>query len=252
MDNGNAARLPIRMMNAVRSGSGPGCRCLAATVSVVNPDVRNAALAQAYATFKGESVAFLDETYDVDPLHAKHFYVMAAVVVAVTELSNVRSGIIDLVGGNYWHTTQALRTQEGRECTLGLLEYLGDPAGSESCVIRHIVEVDAGDRDGEAARKVCLEGLLTYLASPGIHGAGVTLMVLERRQPNSGATADAATKTGLIADGVLTRSVQMLQISPRDEPLLWLPDLACSAYRQNIVHGNSEYFDRIDKITTII
>jgi len=218
----------------------------------VKIQVRNAALAQAYATVKGSSVAFLDETYDVDPVHKKHFYVMAGVVVAVGQLSSLRDGIANLAGSNYWHTAEALRTEQGRLLTHDLLEYLGDPAGSETCVIRHTVEVKAGDRDGEAARKVCLEELLTYLAAPGSHGAGVTLMVLERRRPSPAAAADAVTKTGLIADGILTRAVQMLQISPRDEPLLWLPDLACSAYRQKIVHGKSEYFDRIDQITRLI
>ncbi|WP_291380308.1 hypothetical protein [Demequina sp.] len=218
----------------------------------MNFTVRNTALAQAYATVNRDSVAFLDETYDVDPMHDSHFYVMTAVVVKVADLNYVRDGIVELVGGNYWHTTQSLRTEQGRQRTHELLEYLGDPAGGETCVIRHTVEVDLGDRDGESARKACLEELLTYLANPGFHGPGVTLVVLERRRPSTSATADASTKTGLVAQGLLTRAIQMLQVSPSDEPLLWLPDLACSAYRQQIVHGNRDYFELIEQITELI
>lgn len=42
---------------------------------------------------------------------------------------------------------------------------------------------------------------------------------------------------------LVRRSAQLLQVSPSDENLLWLPDLASSAMRQKLSHGNTEYLE---------
>ena len=114
------------------------------------------ALRLAYSQAGRASVAFIDETFDVDPAHPRHFYVMAAVVVQCEELDGLRAGLVDLAGSSYWHTSEALRTEAGRERTREMLDYLGNPEGTERCVVRHHVEVAPSDSKGEEARAECL------------------------------------------------------------------------------------------------
>lgn len=45
---------------------------------------------------------------------------------------------------------------------------------------------------------------------------------------------------------------RLLQVTPAEEQMLWLPDLVCSAYRQQIVRGDNSYFTHIETMTTLL
>jgi hypothetical protein len=212
----------------------------------------SAALHLAYSQNGTKPVAFLDETYNVDPAHRPSYYVMVAVVVQSREMSALRSDLVNRAGASYWHTTEALRTELGRERTVELLQYLGDPAGSELCALRHESTVDPMDKNGEAARARCLRRLLEYLSQPGIHGDGVDLFVLERRRNQAEVVLDGKTKAQSLREGKIGPSARLMQVTPGEEQLLWLPDLVCSAYRQVVARGDQSYFDEVGHITTLI
>lgn len=173
----------------------------------------SAALHLAYSQNGTKPVAFLDETYNVDPAHRPSYYVMVAVVVQSREMSALRSDLVNRAGASYWRTTEALRTELGRERTVELLE---------------------------------------YLSQPGIHGDGVDLFVLERRRDQAEVVLDGKTKAQSLREGKIGPSARLMQVTPGEEQLLWLPDLVCSAYRQVVARGDQSYFDEVGHITTLI
>ncbi len=80
----------------------------------------------------------------------------------------------------------------------------------------------------------------------------VELFVLEKRLTARMTNLDARTKDSAIKDGLVSTRTRLFQISPRDESLLWIPDLVCSAYRQEIAGRRRDLFDRISAICTIL
>lgn len=45
---------------------------------------------------------------------------------------------------------------------------------------------------------------------------------------------------------------RLLQVTPAEEQLLWLPDLVCSAYRQQVARSDASYFSHIEAMTTLL
>lgn len=198
-------------------------------------------------------VAYLDESYSVDPAHPHKFYIMSAVVVEPDQRDLLRSEIVAAAGSSWWHTTDALRSEDGRLRTHAMLTALADPAGTEWCVIAHRRAIEPGDVDGEEARAAALTALLAHLATGSSPvGDPVSLFVLERRRERRQANRDARTKAQAVADGVISARTSLLQVTPAEEQLLWLPDVVCSAYRQQVVRGDSSYFSHIEAMTTLL
>lgn len=208
-------------------------------------------VASAYRLNGSRPVAYLDETYNVDDRWAR-FYVMTAVVVQADQRADVRDALVDRAGSGYWHTSEALRARDGQQRTLALLDYLGHPDGSELCVLAHARTVEDDDADGEQARARCLTSLLHHLTSTPSPDEPVELFVLERRRDRRQANRDAQTKTDAIRSGRISRQARLLQVSPGEEQLLWLPDLVCSAYRRKITAQDSALFERIARICRVL
>jgi hypothetical protein len=140
-------------------------------------------------------VAYLDETYHLENDGRRRFYVMAAVVVLEPDRDPLRNELDSLVPSGWWHTTNELRTDGGRNRARALLETFQVP--DEICVIVDKVSVDEDDdKEGTRARGAALGRLLTALhtAEHGTHPP-VGLTVLEE------------------------------SVSPGSEHLLWLPGL---------------------------
>lgn len=206
----------------------------------------------AYRQNGNRPVAFVDETYSVDPAHSLTFYVLTAVVVRHDQLDDLRAGLVRRAGSSYWHSTEALQTGEGPSRMKELLEYLGAEDGSEVCILSHKVGVAASDVNGEAARAECLTALLQRLADGSYGGEPVRLVVLERRRVNKDAARDSRTKLRAVESSLVPASTRLLQVSPGEEQLLWLPDLVCAAYRQKLVWGRDSYYACVEHIATVI
>lgn len=203
------------------------------------------AVDDSYRRTKGP-VAYLDESYQApaDDSHQGSFYLMTAVLVAVKDMDTLRSGLGEIAGCDYWHTRDALQTDDGRALTRAMLDYLAE--GIEPCVITHRVSVDADDSDAEGARKVCYQALAVELAA-GRTGVWdpVDLLILEERNQRNFKNKDQANHKELISTNRVPRQTRLLQTSPACEHLLWLPDLAASAYRRTITHNDRSLFDVI-------
>lgn len=196
-------------------------------------------------------MAYLDETYRIEA-GTSGYYVMSAVVIESGQRDFVRDGIKGIVGGNYWHTTDALQTEVGRRTTCELLDYLNDPEGREVCLIAHQRRLAENDLRGEEARAACLKSLLGHLNGSGSPMGQVDLFVLEKRLNQSMVNRDAKTKDEAVQAGLVSKQARLFQISPADEALLWLPDLVCSAYRQQVTGRRRDLFDRVRDMCTIL
>lgn len=212
----------------------------------------SAALAQFYRRHGHTPIAYIDETYSVDPRFTQRFYVVSAVIVQPGELAPLRTALRQAVRGTFWHTTDQLLTESGREAVIRVLECLADPAGSEVTVVSHATTVDAADTSGEVARSRALRALFQACASPQCVAGQTTAFVLERRLTREQSNKDATTKAGAISDGLLPVGAGLLQVSPSDENLLWLPDVVCGAYRQEVLRREPKFFDVIREISTVV
>jgi hypothetical protein len=197
-------------------------------------------------------VAYLDETYHLEKDGRSRFYVMAAVVVLESDRDPLRNELDGLVPSGWWHTTDELRSDEGRDRTRALLETFRVP--DETCVIVEKVSVDEDDdKEGTRARGAVLGRLLTALhtAEHGSHPR-VGLAVIEEHRIARINNFDRSVRAQLIASGAVADSMTLAAVSPGSEHLLWLPDLVCSAFRQKTVLQRGDLFDVIEDLTHVV
>jgi hypothetical protein len=176
---------------------------------------------------------------------------MAAVVVRDADRDLLREELDDLVPDGWWHTTEELRTGEGRRQARSLLRALRTP--DETCILVEKTAVDPGDRDGTLARREVLARLLASVhhAEHGGHPR-VDLTVIEEQREARRNNVDRATRKELVAQGVISETLSLVAVSPGTEHLLWLPDLVCSAYRQRLLFGRADLFDEISELTHVV
>lgn len=196
-------------------------------------------------------VAFLDETYHVEKDDRRRFYVMAAVVVLHEDRDPLRDELDSLVPGGWWHTTDELRTDGGREHARSLLRTFRIP--DETCVIVDKVALDEDDEDGTQARGAVLGRLLTaiHTAEFGLHPP-VNLAVIEEQREARKNNFDRSIRKKLIEAKAISESMALASVSPGSEHLLWLPDLVCSAYRQKLLFQRDELFGEIEELTHVV
>jgi hypothetical protein len=209
-----------------------------------------ALLADAYRRAPGGYVAFLDESFELQA-NRRTFYLMSAVVAHRDQLEPLRDGLIDVVGDQFWHTTDSLLTGDGRQQAIEVAQYLGDDKGTEVCIVS--CRMPLGDDGGDAARRACFGQLAASLCTGVQPLAGeVHLMVLEQRETQHERSFDAKIVKELRAEKVICRQCQLKQVSPRDEKLLWLPDLVSSAVRRNITHQERDLLEPIEHIVRVL
>ena len=124
---------------------------------------------EAYRRTQGP-VAFLDESYQApaDDAHRDSFYVLTAVLVTVKDMGTLRSGLGEIAGSDYWHTRDALKTDEGRAQTREIPEYrvwltAGVPVGVHpaECGLRLPVKTPALVKQPSSACSPCLKPVPT-------------------------------------------------------------------------------------------
>jgi hypothetical protein len=209
-----------------------------------------AVLTEAYRRTPGGYIAFLDESFELQA-NRRTFYLMTAVVVHRDQLQPLRDGLLDVVGDRYWHTTESLLTGNGRQQAVEVAQYLGDENGTEVCIVS--CRMPLGDDGGDAARRACFGQLAASLCTGAQPLAGgVHLMVLEQRETQHERSFDAKIVKELRAEKVICRQCQLKQASPRDEKLLWLPDLVSSAVRRSITHRERDLLEPIEHIVRVL
>jgi hypothetical protein len=216
-----------------------------------SPGQRNV-LKTHYERIGAGPVAYLDETYHLENDGRSRFYVMAAVVVLEPDRDPLRNELDSLVPSGWWHTTDELRAEDGRDRARELLQTFRMP--DETCVIVDKVSVDEDDdKEGARARGAVLGRLLAALqnAEHGTHPP-VGLTVIEEHRVARINNFDRSVRSNLIASGAIAKSMTLAAVSPGSEHLLWLPDLVCSAYRQKTVFRRGDLFEAIQDLTHVV
>jgi len=195
-------------------------------------------------------VAYIDETYSLQPGH-RQFYVMTAVVVSLDDRDDLRKELDYQVPSGWWHTTEELRTPGGRERAIDMLRAFRAP--DETCVLVDQQLVEDSAMDGESVREVVLGRLLEAVttSTPGRHDP-VRLVVMEERRERAQNNRDRRTRNLLVEEGRIPSESELMHASPGSEHLLWLPDVACSAYRHKMLFGRDDMFAEIAHVTTVL
>lgn len=204
-----------------------------------------------YDRIGGAPVAYLDETYHVEKDGRRRFYVMSAVVVLAHDRDPMRKELDELVPDGWWHTTESLRSIEGRDRARELLSVFQVP--EETCVIVDKASVADDDADGALARRAVLERLLVAVhnGEDGVHPPA-PLTVLEEQRVSRANNFDRTIRNDLIAAESIPATSTFAAVSPGSEHLLWLPDLVCSAYRQQLLFSRTDLFDEVRDMTRVV
>lgn len=207
------------------------------------PRSANAFVQNIYAQFPGQPISFLDEAYrGFERPGEPPFYIFTAVIVEQRDMETIRKDLLEMAGSTYWHTSEALRTPDGRALAKDMLGYLMD--GSEPCLVAKKVSIDPSDRSLEEARRTCFQALAVTLTL-GVEGISppVGVHVIEKRNTRELQKIDTRSHSDLIGSGAVPRTSRLVQASPSDDRLLWLPDVVSSAVRRSVAFGDNGMFD---------
>lgn len=209
-----------------------------------------ALLAEAYQRAPDGRAAFLDESFEVGT-NRETFYLVSAVVTHTNQIKALKDGLVEVVDDRYWHTTERLLTTDGRQHAVEVAEYLGHEDGREVAIVACKTPIDESGSD--SARRSCIEQIARALCSgAGIIKDPVHLMVLEQRETRHERSFDDSIIAELRKTGAICRRCLLLQASPRDESLLWLPDLVASAVRRHMTHGEDDLLSALSEIIEVI
>ncbi len=177
-------------------------------------------------------VAFIDESYRFSRgVEGPDFYLMAGSVMESDLVVHIRTKLDELVGVDYWHTTDAFSRQD-LEKIKELLHYCANHL--------HQFFVFVGDLGPEAPlesyRRHCFLQLMAKLEDHGCR-----LMVFEKRKRLSETNADLALIKLGKSNGLLSRELRVLPASPASEHLLWAPDLASWALRRRLAAQDARW-----------
>lgn len=192
-------------------------------------------------------MAFLDESFLSPAQGPDSFYLLVAVVLEKSEVIRFRNQIRESVSSDRWHTTEAARTDVGRQKIRELAHLI---AQSASCVVAVIDEIDEHDKTGELARTKLTRALLEELASNHVYATGA--VIYEKRTPGAMRSRDELVLNQLSKSDSVASKLAIWGISTKSEPLLWAPDVLAWSYRQAYFEKDASFFQDLEKVTTLI
>lgn len=207
-----------------------------------NPVLKNL-LEERYLRNGTKPVAFIDETMRSREERPEDlpFYLFTAVIVEPINFDQIRKDLFEISGSNYWHTTENLSTDSGRKKVFEMLNYLNQ--GNEISVISLYIGDALIPMTTKQQRNEALSKLFHKLFTIEL----INLAVLEKRNSLTLIREDEKTLSVAKQRDLVPRSAQIFQCSPAEERLLWLPDLVCSAKRQDLTRNDSRFLSVIQK-----
>lgn len=201
-----------------------------------------------------DTFLYIDESYSIPDEYEKgSFYILSAVKLRYADLDGTRESLRAIADSDRWHTTEELRTSDGKKRTVEMLEQL------HSWGDEHFISVEIplpnGD-DHEKGRGDCLRALVehSYRGAKDDYPSG---LIFEKRLKKSDDDRDRHLIKALRAEGLLPKEAGTAWVSPSDEQLLWAPDITCMSYRRQITHREKDetgkYFETyLEQQSTII
>lgn len=192
-------------------------------------------------------MAFLDESFLSPAQGPDNFYLLAAVVIEKSEVLRLRNQIQAAVAGNRWHTTEAARSDPGRQKIRELARLISQ---FTTCVVAVIDEIEEHDKTGELARSKLTRALLEELVQNHLYSTGS--VIYEKRTPGSMRSRDDFLLNQLSKSDSVASKLAIWGISTKNEPLLWAPDIVAWSYRQAYFEKDASFFQDLEKVTTLI
>ena len=192
-------------------------------------------------------LAFLDESFQAPNQNPDSFYLIAAAVFPKEKILQVRRQLRDLAKGASWHTTEAARSERGRQQIVQLASFL-----ARNCqpVIVVVDQIPESDRTAEATRAQAIRGLLLELVQQHVYLTGT--VVYEKRIPGYMQTHDELIFNTIAKGDNDANRLNVIGVSTKKEPLLWAPDIICWAFRQAYLDKNQTYFEELAKVARVI
>lgn len=207
----------------------------------------SSALCSLYDRAEG-AVAFIDESYHAPKSGpGRTFYITCAVLVPKESLESLRGLILQVVGSNYWHTSEAARSASGRSSILEFASILNSNIQAFCWVYEPI---ESSDREGESARAKTLRFGIMNLIQGHLDPGG--LVIYESRRDGYQLNADRRVIAEMRSNSMLDRDFMVHGDSPSNEILLWAPDVVAWSYRQAFLGRSFEYFEALKDVTKIV
>lgn len=208
---------------------------------MASPSLRSSALDRFYVAHAPSPVAFLDESMREQPGPGEEsFYQIAAVIFPHDRLDSMREGLVDLAGGNYWHTNKKFRGSDfDRGDIVEMVDYITEESEWNVFAVKMPL---AGDSrlDLARARAQCLDRLVRNLTSGSGDGAVRAIVADNNIDPElnklDGQVVDKLRGSGAIDPDVAITHGRMGQ-----EPLLWSADAMSWSVRRNIALDDARF-----------
>ena len=212
-----------------------------------SPSLRDPRLAALYARTPG-AVAFVDESYRAKVFDGERaFYLLSAVTFATEQLDQVREVLTDIVGGLFWHTTEAFKIGRAGDIA-DMVRYVAEQ------VDWSVVTVDATiTRAGglDEARQVCLAAL-TREVTRGTGPSAVRLLVADNVRDEHVNRVDQRTVAHLRSAGDIDANVTLYHGHMGTEPVLWTADVIALAARLVVAVDDGRWIAPVRDVLTVI
>lgn len=188
--------------------------------------------------------SFLDESYLLrSKFSERSFYIIAMALIRGDETGPVRKLVECVVGTDYFHATELMRTSSGQNRLIDFLTTLPDSVEFRFLFAEPIL---SGDRDAEGTRSRLLVESASWMMAEDSNDAKLSF---EARRPGAQQQADLRTVAAIKSR---FPGLEMRPRSPADERLLWIADAAATAFRQELCWGNSKYFGLLKAKSSVI
>jgi hypothetical protein len=201
-------------------------------------------LADRYATTTGP-VVFVDETFQLPNTGHDPFYVVCAAVLPRDMIETARKTVSEFSDDTPIHASKLWEDRHTESLRIAV-DLVAEASHRNHVVVK--AAIDPQDTTGEAARKECLQHLVTGLAKQ--QGAG--LFVADSRNKPRLDRLDTESVHDLRTRGLISRDTALVHARPSEEPLLGMADVVGWTYRQvHIRSDRGHFYDGLRDVTTI-
>ena len=214
---------------------------------MASPSLRDHRLADLYARAPG-TVAFVDESYRAHTFAGEQpFYLLSAVTFDRDQLDQVREVLTDIVGGLFWHTTEAFKV--GRTGDIAdMVGYVAEQVGWSVVTVEATVTRDGGL---DEARQTCLAALSREVTR-GSGPDAVRLLVADKVRDEQTNQHDQRTMHRLRAAGDVDPNVALYHGRMGAEPLLWTADVVAWAARRALAVDDGRWLAPVRDVLTVL
>jgi hypothetical protein len=192
--------------------------------------------------------AFIDETVRDPKPDTRGYYQLTAALIDGPAVSSLRTSTRAAAPPGGFHASALAQTQVADVDRM--LQHIADTPDCWNLIAATYKYEVKGQQ--ETARRSCLERLLL-----DIDRSKISHVVVDSREANIGKDPEARNRNDqrtlarLRSAGHVSRHMTLEHKHDEHEPLLWLPDAAGWAFRQNELRGNPRFWDLVSDATTV-